>query len=78
MSIKQQITQELDGLKEAELIKVAKYVAFLKLRHRAKTMPSVDEKQLATLYAEFAEEDVALAEGGMVHYAEALAKEDTQ
>jgi hypothetical protein len=36
----------------------------------------VDEAQLATLYAEFAEEDREMAEEGIADYATALAEED--
>lgn len=36
-----------------------------------------DEAQQAALYAEFAEEDRALAEVGMADYAAGLAREDT-
>jgi hypothetical protein len=38
---------------------------------------NLDETQLASLYAEFADEDSALAEEGMSDYAEALRQEDT-
>lgn len=78
MSIKEQVTQELDSLSETELKQVAEYVAFLRFRARIKSMPALDETQLAVLYAEFADEDRQLAEDGMSDYAKGLIKEDTQ
>lgn len=78
MSIKEQVTQELDKLSETELKQVAEYVAFLKFQARIKQIPSVDESQLEALYKEFSEEDRRLAEEGMSDYAEGLAKEDSQ
>jgi hypothetical protein len=78
MSIKEQVTHELDKLSEAELKQVAEYVAFLKFQARVKRIPSLDETQLEALYKEFAEEDRRLAEEGMSDYTKGLAKEDTQ
>lgn len=75
MSIKEQVVEELKTLNEAELREVADYLSFLKFRAR-RTPPSFDESQLAALYAEFADEDRALAEEGMAGYAEGLARED--
>jgi hypothetical protein len=76
ISIKEQITHELDSLSEAELKQVAEYVAFLKFRARIKSTPTPDEAKIALLYAEFADEDRELAEEGMLDYAENLTKED--
>lgn len=78
MSIKEQVTQELDSLSEAELKQIAEYVTFLKFRARVKATPAPDETQLAALYAEFADEDRKLAEEGMSDYAKGLIKEDTR
>jgi hypothetical protein len=78
MSIKDQVTHELDKLSEAELIQVAEYVAFLKFQARVKRIHSIDETQLEALYKEFAEEDRRLAEEGMSDYSKGLAKEDTR
>lgn len=78
MSIKEQVAQELHSLSEAELKQVAEYMAFLKFRARVNATSTPDEKQLAALYAEFAEEDRELAEEGMSDYAEGLVKEDAQ
>ena len=77
MLLKEKVAQELDSLSETELKQVAEYVAFLKFRARIKPMPTIDETQLAVLYAEFADEDRDLAEEGMSDYAEGLMKEDT-
>jgi hypothetical protein len=77
MSIKDQVVQELDSLSETELKQVAEYVAFLRFRTRLKSIPTLDEAQLADLYAEFADEDRELAEEGMSDYARSLMKEDT-
>ncbi len=71
MSVKEQVIQELDRLTETELAEVATFLAFLKFRARIKS-PSTDEAQLATLYAEFAEEDRGMAEEGMADYASLL------
>jgi len=51
----------------------------LRKRNRAGigAMPMLDAAQLASLYAEFADEDSALAEEGMSDYAEGLRQEDT-
>jgi len=75
MSLKEQVICELDSLSEADLKQVAEYLAFIKFRVRAKSMPALDETQLASLYAEFADEDRELAEEGMSDYAEGLASE---
>lgn len=75
MSTKEQILEEIKGLSDAELNEVAEYLAFLKYRSQNKS-PAVDESQLAALYAEFTEEDRALAEEGMADYAEGLSNED--
>jgi hypothetical protein len=77
MSVKEQVTRELDNLSEAELKQVAEYVAFLKFRARVTGMPTPNEAQLAALYSGFADEDRRLAEEGMSDYAKGLAKEDT-
>jgi hypothetical protein len=65
MSPKEHVTQELNRLSEADLRQVAEFVAFLKFRARLSVTPVLDEAQLAALYAEFADEDSALAEEGM-------------
>jgi DNA-binding GntR family transcriptional regulator len=77
LSIKEQVVAELKTLSEAELKEVAEYLAFLKFRAR-RAAPTLDEAQLATLYAEFADEDRNLAEEGIADYAEGLLEEDVR
>ncbi|MDQ3815224.1 MAG: hypothetical protein M3347_14980 [Armatimonadota bacterium] len=72
MSLKEYVTQELDTLGERELEQVADYVSFLKFQSRAKSRPSWNEAEVASLYAEFEQEDRELAEAGMEDYAPAL------
>ena len=76
MSLKEQVVQELNSLSETEIKQVAEYVSFLKFRTRITLAPTLDETKLAALYAEFAEEDRELAEGGMSDYAVGLIRED--
>jgi hypothetical protein len=78
MSIKEHIIQTVEGLSDPDLEQVAEFLAFLKFRSRPQSTPSLDETQLASLYAEFAEEDRALAEEGMSEYASGLHAEDMQ
>ena len=76
MSIKEQVTQDLESLNEAELEQVAEFLDFLRFRARIKATEIVDEPRLAALYAEFADEDREMAEEGMVDYAKGLVEED--
>ncbi len=79
MSSKEEIVQELERLGNVELKQVAEYIAFLKFRARQKQRSSIlDESQLGSLYAKFADEDRKLAEEGMANYVTGLAKEDKQ
>ena len=78
MSTKHHVIQELNSMSDADLAQVAEFLAFLKFRARRHATPSLDETQLTALYAEFAEEDRALAEEGMSDYASGLRQEDTQ
>jgi len=57
---------------------VADFVLFLKFRARIRIKLLLDEKQLASLYAEFADEDRKLAESGITDYFDSLAKEDSR
>ncbi len=78
MSIKEYVTQAIEGLNEAELAQLAEYVTFLRFRTRLPVMPPIDKAQLAALYAEFGEEDRLLAEEGLEDYAAGLRVEDTK
>ena len=77
MSIRDRVIQEVGGLSDAELGRVAEFLAFLKFRARLSAAPDVDETWLASLYAEFCEEDRALADEGISDYAAGLHKQDT-
>jgi len=76
MITKEEIVQTVDQLNPSELEQLAQFLAFIKYRSRITTIPSLDESQLAALYAECAEEDRDLAEEGILDYAVALARED--
>jgi len=76
MSIKQYVTQALETLNDEELQQVAEYVAFLKFRARRARTPTLDSAQLTALYAQFGDEDRALAEEGIAEYHTALQAED--
>ena len=76
MTLKEQVKQDVEQLDETGLREVTDFVAFLQFRTRRHAAPNWDEAQMATLYAEFAEEDRALAEAGMGDYASGLARED--
>jgi hypothetical protein len=75
MMSRDKIKQEVDQLNQVQLKQVADFIAFLKFRDRDLDL-AIDEAQLATLYAEFAEDDRELAEAGMNEYAESLRQED--
>jgi len=77
-SVKEQVTQALNTLSEAELQQVAEYVAFLRFRARVVSPPVMDALHLATLYAEFADEDRTLADEGLEDYCVHLHDEDAQ
>jgi hypothetical protein len=74
-SIKAQVTHALDSLSERELEQVDEYISFMRRRQRV-APPPLDTERLAALYAEFAEEDRALAEEGMGEYLDRLRAED--
>jgi len=78
MSTKEQIVEEINALSEAELKELADYLAFLKFRARHNSALMLDETELASLYAEFADEDRNLAEEGMTDYLEGLTEEDNK
>jgi hypothetical protein len=70
------LKQDLDQLNHDQLQKVSEYIDFLKFRDRQHRRVVLDPVQLATMFAEFAEEDRALAEVGMGDYAAMLTQED--
>lgn len=76
MTLKERVKQDLERLDESGLREVAEFVAFLEFRTRRYIPPQWDDAAMASLYAEFAEEDHLLAEAGMSDYANGLAKED--
>jgi len=76
MTLKEQVKLDLERLDEGRLREVADFMALLQFRTRRQAMPEWDEMRMAVLYAEFAEEDRALAEAGMADYAAGLARED--
>ena len=78
MSIKTHVLQTLDDLNEADLARVAEFLDFLKFRNRFHVASIPNEVQVAEMYAEFAEEDRALAEEGMPDYIAGLGQEDLQ
>jgi hypothetical protein len=78
LSVKEQVTQALDGLSESELQQVAEFVEFLKFRARIARAPATNPVELARLYAEGAEEDRQLAEDGIADYRDLLQAEDRQ
>lgn len=75
--VKEQVAEQIERLSEVELKEVAEYLAFLEFRAR-NARPMLDERQLATLYAEFTDEDRRLAEEGMAEYVEGLTEEDAK
>ena len=71
-----QLTHELSQLNETEREEVANYISYLRFRHRLSIAPSLQAAELATRYAEAADEDRQLAEAGLREYVEGLADED--
>ncbi|MGH9944720.1 MAG: hypothetical protein ACRD9R_20425 [Pyrinomonadaceae bacterium] len=76
MSVKERIVEDLKTLSETELEQVERYLASLKCR--TDRSRALDEDHLASLYAEFAEEDRELAEQGIEDYVIKLADEDAR
>jgi hypothetical protein len=69
------LKQDLDQLNHSQLQKVADFIDFLKFCDQSRRVV-LDPTQLAAMFAEFAEEDRALAEAGMSDYAAMLHQED--
>ena len=74
MSLLEMVREELDVLDETRLQQVADFVAFMRYQSRP-AWPQFDEQSLST-YAEFGDEDRAMANEGMADYCAALAAED--
>ncbi len=78
------LKQDLDLLTQNQLQQVADFVAFLKFRDRSQNRLSqrphsqvtLDPTLMANLFAEFADEDRALANAGMSDYTAMLQQED--
>lgn len=70
------IKQDIDWLTHNQLQQVADFIAFLNFQHQRDRRDTLDRSQLATLFAEFADEDRVLAEAGMNDYAVMLERED--
>lgn len=70
------LKQDLEGLTGEQLQQVADFIDFLKFRAKRERQVVLDPSQLTTLATEFGEEDRALAEFGMSHYATMLHQED--
>jgi hypothetical protein len=77
MTVKEYVAEALEMLDETELRQLAEYVAFLKFRTRLSMLPSLDTTKLGALYAQFADEDLMLAEAGLAEYNASLIAEDT-
>jgi hypothetical protein len=70
------LKQDLDRLTHSQLQQVADFVAFLKFRERRHVPIILDPAQMANLFAEFVDEDRALANAGISDYAARLQQED--
>lgn len=73
---KEYLTQKLDCLTKEQLQQVNDFINFLKFQAHSANL-KIDEKQIAELYQEFAEEDRQLAEQGINEYQEMLSFEDS-
>ncbi|MEW6379733.1 MAG: hypothetical protein AB1611_09005 [bacterium] len=78
MTIKEHLVNELDRLDDKQLLEVEEFILFLKFRSRLVPSQVYDDKQIAQLYGEFAEEDRLLAEESMQDYLTDLLREDQQ
>lgn len=81
MTIKEYITQELENFSETDLRQVAEYMTFIKFRPRINFVPlpyEHSDEELQSMYAEFEEEDLMLAEAGVKEYQASLILEDAE
>jgi hypothetical protein len=69
----QEVLKSFDLLPDPEKRAVASEII-----RRAFSTPTLDEAQLTALYADFADEDRALAEEGIEHYDRGLLVEDSE
>ncbi len=76
MTAKEHVLLELEGLGDRELEYVASVAASLRVKPGAAPIPSFDPAVYGKLYQEFAAEDRALAEQGLLDYEEGLKVED--
>jgi hypothetical protein len=78
VTVKEQLTDAVSALSEEEAAEVARFVRVLRLRSPVQRRGRLDEPSTMALYAEAAEEDVALAETGMDDYGESVSAEDAR
>jgi len=76
ISTKEKVVTDLAELNDAQLQTVAEFLEFLKFREHRRVEPQFDDVALEILYAEFADEDLELAEVGLAEYAANLERED--
>jgi hypothetical protein len=72
------LKQDLDRLTYNQIQQVAEFIAFLRFRNQRRNQVVLDPIQLADMFADFADEDRALAEAGMNDYAVMLQQEDQE
>ncbi len=78
MTLREQLSQSLESLSDAELQQVAEFLAFLKFRCRLGAVTSIDPAEIGAQYAESAQEDGELAEQGIAEYGQGLRSEDAR
>lgn len=76
MSLRENVTEQVQQLEEPLLPQLAQYLAFLRYQSQKKPRKEIDDATFAALCAEFADEDRAMAEEGIGEYAAMLDAED--
>ena len=76
MAVKEHLIKEIHRLDEKQLQELEDFLFFLKFRSRISRPSEVREEEIAKLYADFSEEDRAMAEEGIDDYMLGLVKED--
>ena len=77
MSLIEFVTHEVKQLDEKGLEQLAHYLSSLKRPGVRPARPPITiTPEMEALYAQFADEDVAMAESGMADYVEALGREE--